>query len=72
VFPSDWDKKIQYVQQNCVKVNEIMRHNVDKVALTARWLVIHTTIGIYTIRHTKYVFGVYLCAFMFIFSYLCT
>jgi len=24
-----------------VKVNEIIRHYVDKVALTARWLVIH-------------------------------
>jgi len=37
-------------------------------------LVIHTrkTIIIYTIKYTKYVFGVCLCSFISIFIYLCT
>jgi len=36
--------------------------NVDKVALIARWLVIHTKkmTNIYTIKYTKYVFVVFI------------
>jgi len=45
-----------------------MRHNVDKVALTARWLVIHTTQRlVFTRLDTRNMFLVFIYVFLFSF-----